>query len=172
MIPDTPSTLKDLEAAKREIFELQRKLAAGADKVHEEFSKFYNDIVPDMLPETKIPGKEQAPLYGSLYNTLLTRSTMGSADPFDWQTLSQHTLAGGGPFAICKELLRYLWKKWYQADPDASEVVPRQLAHLALHCLGAVKINYESAEIMKEAEKRAQESLVAVRENAKRLRLG
>ena len=60
---------------------------------------------------------------------------------------------------------------WHNADPEANDVVPRQLSTLVFHALNSIKIDYESQEAESRARKQAEESFDAVRESAKRLRI-
>ena len=147
-------------------------MQAAASKVQLEFERSFDNVIPTELPPTQLPKPEELPVYGTLWQALNTWTCTGASTPFDWDSLQQLTPSGTPPVNLCQQLLGPTWKRWYaDGQPAATSVVPRQLALLALLCLGNMKIEYESRDTAEEVQKRAEVGFAAMRESAKRLRV-
>jgi len=142
-----PSTLAELEAARKVIQDLQAKMQVAANIVVQQFEHRFEEIQADMLPPTRVPEEAHIPSIGSTYEVLHAWHFAGAGNPFDWDTLD--TLVGPSLEAtsVARELLGdALWKKWYpDAAPTGAAVVPQQLALIIHQCLANVKQSFEAA---------------------------
>ena len=165
-----PSTLAELEAARKQIEELQTKMQLAANIVVQQFEQRFEEIQVDMLPPTRVPEEKHLASMGSTYEVLNSWHIAGAGNPFDWDTLD--TLVGPGLEApsVARELLGdTLWKKWYpDALPGGAAVVLQQLALIIHQCLANIKQSFETAK--EKIAPLAVKGNAIVRDSSKRLR--
>ena len=155
--------------------ELQHKLAIAANQAQTvaqaEFEKRSEDITPNLVRAPTMPAKKQIDGYGILFQTLQAWVIAGADSPFSWDALHQQAATSIDPATMTKHLLGDLWLKWYGSEmPPTSAVVPKQMALLTHHCLGNLKLEYESVEAQTRVQQLALAGYTAARESAKRLR--
>ena len=164
------SSLSELEKARKEILELQAKMAHHANIVVTQFEKHFEEITPEKLPPTRVPEDQHLAATGAVFEVLQSWNVAGAGLPFDWDALDLAVGPNLDAIVVAKELVgQDLWLKWYSdADPLGPTVVPRQLALLVHHCLGNIKQEFVAAKAA--IGPLAQQGSNAVRESTKRLR--
>ena len=168
--PTALSPLTELEKARKEILELQAKMAHHANIVVQQFEKHFEEITPEKLPSTRIPEEQHLAATGAVFEVLQKWNVAGAVLPFDWDALDLAVGPHLDAIVVARELVgQELWQKWYaDTAPQGATVVPRQLALLVHHCLGNIQQVFIAA---KEAiGPLAAKGNDAVRESAKRLR--
>jgi len=179
--PDGPlvlNDLKDLQAAEDKCARMEKEMAvmkaAMANARSQALTEFERsvDVTAADLPIADMPSKDNLHAYGTLYQALRQWNEAGQAVPFDWGAVHLKSVGADGPSApfIIKSLLGSIWTKFYTNDPEASHVVPRQLATITFNVLNSIKIVHESKEAEELVQKAAMESYVLIKESGKRLR--
>ena len=179
--PDGPlvlNDLKDLQAAEDKCARMEKEMAvmkaAMANARSQALTEFERtvDVTAAELPIADMPSKDHLHAFGTLYQALRQWNEAGQAVPFDWGAVHLKSVSADGPTApfIIKTLLGGIWSKFYTNDPEASHVVPRQLATITFDILNSIKIVYESKEAEELVNKAAMESYTLIKESGKRLR--
>jgi len=166
-----PGTLAELEEYKKKFAALQAGMQTATYVFEQQFSRSFDDILPEMLPPTEIPESDMLTAYGSIYRNLQSWAVAGTNQPFDWEALDLMAGPSHDAVDVARKLLGGVWDKWYKDEqPHPSAVVPRQFALHLMHCLNNVKQVFEGQEEKKAIDLLAAKGQEAIRASAKRLR--
>jgi len=166
--PGQPNPANDLAMANKKIAELEARLNPGKDPIVTEFEREHT-IKESQLPEVKVPETEHIAAVAALFKIMNSWSLAGASSPFQWEAIDPVIGDALDIITITKELIGATWSKWYDADPPKTAVVPRQVALLLLHCLTAIKKEFETVD-KAASNKAALEGLEKLHESTKRLR--
>jgi hypothetical protein len=163
--------MQELEALRSKVSGLTGQLTE-ATRRSAQFEAYVEEVSLCDLPDLEAPKEDDKLMaVAALFSTLEQWDEAGAAQPFDWEALAAATKGIPDPITCFKDILGRTWDLWFaQGDPHASTVVPRQVANLALKNLQRLQSKICKMEIPAEAKKRAEDSLKAIRESAKRLR--
>ena len=166
-----PGTLAELEEYKKKFAALQAGMQKATYAFEQQFSRSFDDILPEMLPPTEIPESDMLTAYGSIYRNLQSWAVAGTNQPFDWEALDLMAGPSHDAVDVARKLLGGVWDKWYKDEqPQPAAVVPRQFALHLMHCLNNVKQVFEGQEEKKAIDLLAAKGQEAIRASAKRLR--
>jgi len=163
--------LAELEEYKKKFAALQAGMQKATYVFEQQFSRSFDDILPEMLPPTEIPERDMLTAYGSIYRNLQSWAVAGTNQPFDWEALDLMAGPSHDAVDVARKLLGGVWDKWYKDEqPHQAAVVPRQFALHLMHCLNNVKQVFEGQEEKKAIDLLAAKGQEAIRASAKRLR--
>jgi len=166
--PSQSNPANDLAMANKKIAELEARLNHGKDPNIVEFEREHT-IKESQLPVVKVPEAKHIAAVAALFEIMNSWSLAGASSPFQWEAIDPVVGDALDIIMITKELIGATWSKWYDADPPKTAVVPRQVALLLLHCLTAIKKEFESVD-KAESSKAALEGLEKLHQSTKRLR--
>ena len=138
------------------------------------------ELAPADMPEPALPvDPDHVRACGVLHLTLDRWATAGGDMPFTWAMLREQAGAAAGAAArsnvqtlavqLAKPLVGPAWSKFYASeDPDATDIVPRQVVLALQRQLGCLKAQFDAG---REAEEQAESNFAAIKAGHKRARL-
>ena len=137
----------------------------------EAFSTRVASITIDDLPTLELPSGPDLMNQGQLHSLLGQWVQSGATAPFTFGEVVKHTAMAAAAPDFFKKALGDLWTKFFSPDPQADDIVPKQMAELVLASLERLRHSWEAVnDISRKIEREAAGSFSALTATGKKRR--